>query len=219
MNRTTVAIVLAAAALLVTPQVLAAAQVAGVWQGRYYYPSGDGRPPVEFTATIQQNGDSISGRMEEPNTFGDNSSSRLYASLTGMVTSAGMLQFNKRYDGTAGVGHGVAYAGRISGNQVSGNWVIDADFSGRFEMTLVQPAVQQGCLMPGQPRTDGTFYIIPFGNRCDRPVQVAVCGISAAGRVVYGAVVPARGGADLTLGNVPPLLSTPWSETDMNPCD
>lgn len=207
-----------------TAHAAAPADLAGEWQGQYFYPTGqDGstQPPVPFTARIEITGTTVSGNTVEPNTFGDRSAAQLRATLTGVVTASGRLQFNKRYDGTGGVNHSVAYAGTIdaSGTRVNGNWVTDGGYSGQFEMWQTHRAVQAGCLTAGSGYVDGSFFKVPFTNRCDRPVWVAQCAIHVDGtKNRHDAEVPARGEVTMTLGNVPPITSAPWNENRADPC-
>jgi hypothetical protein len=226
MNRPPLTVLFLLLGLLAAPAYAAnPAELAGDWQGTYYYPAnptGPTQAPVSFTAQLQVNGTTISGRTTESNTFGDKSSTFLYANLNGIVTTGGRLNFNKQYDGTAGVSHSVAYSGTLdsSGTHVVGNWVTGTGFSGRFEMTQARRAAQSAsCLTLGQPYTRDTTFIMPFSNRCDHNVQVAVCAVRAQFKNIIGWPIPAHGSYDVSIGNVPPILKAPWSETDMQLCD
>jgi hypothetical protein len=117
------------------PQPKLGYNLAGTWKGTFSYALVD-RPPVEFTVTISMEGVWASGRMSEPNTFGDKSSDKLYADVKGAVMEDGRVILIKKYDGTAGVSHFVQYEGQLDQGQriVRGKWIIRPDWWGTFEM-------------------------------------------------------------------------------------
>jgi hypothetical protein len=121
--------------LLYAGAASAQSPIATDWQGTYSYPKGDQRLPVSFTLKLFVNGKSISGRTTEPATFGNGSSSYLFANITGTLSGSN-VDFTKTYDGTAGVSHSVEYRGLLSvdGTTMSGSWNIK-DFSGTFSAT------------------------------------------------------------------------------------
>jgi len=109
--------------------------ISGVWNGTYYYPNGN--RPVPFTFTFGANG--CSGRAEEPNTFGNKTAPKLFASLTCSVASllpGQTVTIRKTYDGTGGASHSVVYTGTVSRDlrSISGRWQINA-VQGSFTMT------------------------------------------------------------------------------------
>jgi uncharacterized caspase-like protein len=119
------------------PRRPALEDVGGAWRGTYMY--ADNKPPVVFDMTINVSGNSCGGRIEEPNTFGHRSVSKLFANVACRVdtTSAGVrLVFRKTYDGTGGQSHSVDYAGEISpdGRTVTGTWSIGST-TGRFSLS------------------------------------------------------------------------------------
>jgi len=144
-------LIAALAALLVVSVATSLAWGAAIatrWSGIYYY--GDGRSN-SFTLDLQVSGSSISGRTSEPATFGDGSSSTLYANIFGSV-SGSSISFTKTYDGTGGVSHSVQYAGAISadGASMSGTWRIAND-SGSFTATALDPPLaDQTCDVCGR---------------------------------------------------------------------
>jgi len=90
-----------------------------VWKGAYAY--DDGRPPVQFTMTVATKGKSVTGKIEEPATFGDGTSEKLFAKITG--TAFGFtVSFKKTYDGTGGQTHTVAYKGTVDDKTMFGVW-------------------------------------------------------------------------------------------------
>lgn len=100
-----------------------AGTIAGVWNGTIFYL--DGRAPKPFTFTFGAIG--CRGRGDEPNTFGDQTSTRLYSNLecaTNTLTLGQIFTIKKTYDGTAGATHTVVYRGTVSSDvrQISGQW-------------------------------------------------------------------------------------------------
>ena len=78
----------------------------------------------------------FTGRISEPATFGNGSSSELYANVSGRV-SGDRISFTKRYDGTAGVTHVVYYSGSLdsAGDSMTGEWSLNGG-SGSFSASL-----------------------------------------------------------------------------------
>jgi hypothetical protein len=112
--------------------------IASHWTGEYQYPN-QSQGPVEFTMTLQLNGQSITGRTTEPATFGNGSSPFLYATISGTVVGR-TISFTKTYDGTGGVNHSVQYRGTISrdGSFIVGRWNIGND-GAAFSATAQAP--------------------------------------------------------------------------------
>jgi hypothetical protein len=120
-------------------------ELQGTWRGTFNYPSAGRRPssdsrrqPVEFIMIIRLEGTTCRGRTEEPNTFGDRSTPKLYANTDCQVVLVGpqaRLVFKKTYDGTGAQWHSVDYDGEISadGRRVLGTWRIGTQ-SGRFSL-------------------------------------------------------------------------------------
>jgi hypothetical protein len=177
-------------------------QVATQWQGQYFYPSGDKRSPVPFAMSLQVSGGALSGRTAEPATFGNGSSSQLFANLRGNV-SGNRIAFTKTYDGTGGVSHSVQYQGTISpdGRSMSGNWSI-GDFGGTFSATATSPVANSRCLEPSRTlRNSDGFLYWNFVNHCQKEVFVSVCANYGNGvNPILGATVPPGGSADINLG-------------------
>jgi hypothetical protein len=111
--------------------------VGGTWRGRYHYPN-NAQAPVQFQFDIETRGARVTGRSQEPNTFGEAGVPYLYATINGTVTPDGQLRFTKTYDGTGRVSHSVEYEGIIdySTGTLSGTWHIGAT-RGQFEMQKV----------------------------------------------------------------------------------
>jgi hypothetical protein len=107
----------------------------GVWNGTYYYPDGD--KPVAFVFSFGSDG--CLGRSEEPNTFGNKSTPKLFANLScsaPTLSPGGEITIKKTYDGTGGVSHSVIYKGTVSADlrSISGQWTINATH-GNFRMS------------------------------------------------------------------------------------
>lgn len=114
----------------------------GVWKGNYSYPEESGRGPVPFIVLAVQQGNMVTGVLREPNTFGDAGNPFLYASILGKFEN-GQLQFEKTYDGTASVAHGVKYSCRIPDDQKTseaGTWSIPNSWSGTFTLHRQDPS-------------------------------------------------------------------------------
>jgi len=114
------------------------ADLDGHWRGFYTY-STQNLPGVEFDMTFQVRGDTCRGRIVEPNTFGDRSTSMLYANVECQLIVGKMparLLFKKVYDGTGGQFHDVDYEGDISADRrtVTGGWRTGTQ-NGRFTLT------------------------------------------------------------------------------------
>lgn len=115
---------------------------AGEWTGTYYYDEIDAnqqrrRRPVDFVVILNVAGDSFSGKVKEPRTFGQAGSDFLFAEMLGRVNGSDMsFVFMKKYDGTSGVTHTVFYQGKIDPRtlRVEGEWSIDKA-TGAFHMS------------------------------------------------------------------------------------
>ena len=110
----------------------------GRWEGTYHYGSSDNRRSVNFVFSITSDGNRFRGHVEEPATFGDGSSDKLYADVIGSTACGRQFGFKKQYDGTGGVGHAALYTGQLTEglNTAAGYWRIGAG-SGRFELRYV----------------------------------------------------------------------------------
>lgn len=180
----------------------AQAGLATEWRGMYYYPSGDKRAPVPFTMHFNVTGTSFTGRTTEPATFGNGTSSQLFANVSGSFNGAN-ISWIKTYDGTGGVSHSVNYRGSLSvdSTQITGAWNIGS-FSGRFTATAQNAPAATGCLIPDKvfPKAGPNTVTWHFGNACDTERYVSVCVEYGNGSYnPLGANVPAKGGADIIL--------------------
>jgi hypothetical protein len=116
-----------------TAAALPQATIAGTWKGTYSYPNGGA--PVNFTFLFDQ---ACSGRAEEPNTFGNKNSAKLYAEITctdPRLTPGARVVIHKQYDGAGGVSHSVEYIGTVSLdlNEIAGQWRIGSN-TGPFQL-------------------------------------------------------------------------------------
>ncbi|MEL6979969.1 MAG: hypothetical protein AAGM38_14965, partial [Pseudomonadota bacterium] len=111
------------------------ASVTGRWNGAYGY--DDGRPPVAFQLTLQDQDGVLRGRSDEPQTFGSRTSANmLFADWEGKVSEDGLLAFVKTYDGTGGQTHSIRYTGRQVGkDRIEGRWSINARTNGYFYLS------------------------------------------------------------------------------------
>jgi hypothetical protein len=104
----------------------------GLWTGAYTYPWAEAAVP--FNARLEETGESLTGEIDEPNTFADPSAARLFASVRG--ARQGMnVSFIKRYDGSAGQKHTIGYEGQVNADftRIDGRWSLP-DTSGSFFM-------------------------------------------------------------------------------------
>ncbi len=118
--------------------------LSGAWSGEYRYPSRYAMAPVSFVAELVEHGDgALTGHMDEPNTFGDSSTARLFASLSGSRTGSAVT-FLKCYTGAGGVDHTVAYEGTANAQftEITGRWAVNW-FSGSFVMTRDTTSIEQ----------------------------------------------------------------------------
>jgi hypothetical protein len=104
----------------------------GLWTGAYRYPWAGAAVP--FNARLEESGESLTGEIDEPNTFADPSAARLFASVRG-ARQALNVTFIKRYDGAAGQTHTVGYDGSVNPDftRIDGEWSL-AGSSGTFFM-------------------------------------------------------------------------------------
>lgn len=190
-------IVLLCAAFLVTSAQ--AAELATQWQGSYGY--GDSRAPVQFTLSLTVKGGSVSGRITEPATFGNGTSSNLYANISGS-TDGTNISFAKTYDGTGGQTHSVSYSGTIGSNgaSMSGFWQLPGT-SGTWQATALNRAAGHCVNASRQFRTTDGWIYWDFNNVCDHDVMVNICKYTGDGHYNPLAInVPAKGSAAINLG-------------------
>lgn len=108
----------------VSREKLPTASIAGSWIGSYSYISDKHN---EFTVTFDPIGRSCRGRSEEPNTFRNATSPKLFADLTcdtPQIRPRQKIRIIKKYDGTGGVTHSVTYFGVVSDDmtEIYGEW-------------------------------------------------------------------------------------------------
>ena len=109
-------------------------RLSGIWKGTYNYRDGAGLKEVPFEIQLAQRGQSLVGRITEPNTFNRSSTPRLFANLVGIIDGR-RLRFIKTYDGTGGESHSVYYEGELNDDAsvVSGIWIIESRWRGGFK--------------------------------------------------------------------------------------
>jgi hypothetical protein len=103
--------------------------VSGVWYGRYA--ADHGYEDNGFIALLEELHGSVTGTISEP----DNGGGIRRATVTGRRED-GRLSFTKRYDGSGGWTHSVAYNGHVDadGTLVMGSWIVQG-LTGAFDMT------------------------------------------------------------------------------------
>lgn len=110
--------------------------LSGLWAGIYRYSSGyPAGAPVPFNARLQESGETLTGEIDEPNTYAHPAAKRLYATLTGARTGLD-LSFVKKMDGTGGVTHSIFYEGKADEGltRIDGVWRVSEGCSGTFTM-------------------------------------------------------------------------------------
>ncbi len=108
-------------------------EISGVWSGVVQYTNVDA-PPFTFSVTLTKAGASFSGRMSEPNTFGDTDADELFSNIWGAVGVDRSVNFTKTYEGTGGQTHSVQYYGSLdAAGQISGTWEVSGA-TGTFSM-------------------------------------------------------------------------------------
>lgn len=108
-------------------------RLTGVWHGLYTYA---GEPePVYFIATLIESGHHLSGATHESAVGRSGAPLTLHAMIEG-ARNGHDIAFTKRYDGTSGWFHGVAYQGTLNADrsEIEGQWTIGSAASGRFLM-------------------------------------------------------------------------------------
>jgi hypothetical protein len=105
----------------------------GVWDGRYAYPRL--LDPVPFQAVLLEFGAALTGSIWETCEAGPERGRRLDASVEGRRTGR-LVEFVKRYDGSGGRTHEIAYTGELSADatEIEGVWTIPGSWSGWFLM-------------------------------------------------------------------------------------
>jgi hypothetical protein len=123
--------------------------LSGTWSGTYVYTTrGVGGAPggptsVAFFAELEVDHARVRGSVVEPNSFDDDATGELRATLDGVIEPDGTVRLTKRYDGTAGVAHVVEYVGRLdlAATRIEGTWSTSSG-SGRFVMKRDRPLPQ-----------------------------------------------------------------------------
>lgn len=111
----------------------ASERLTGIWHGLYTYA---GEPePVYFLATLIQSGAHLFGATQESAVGLSGSPLTLHAAIEG-ISEAHRVSFIKRYDGSGGWYHGVAYDGTLNRErtEIEGRWTIGSAANGRFLM-------------------------------------------------------------------------------------
>jgi len=110
------------------------ASLTGSWSGAYRYPRG-GNEQV-FNAQIEEIAATFTGAIQEPNTFGEATTSVLTSDIDG-TRSGASVSFLKFYDGSGAQHHAVRYEGTVNGalTRIDGTWSIPNVWSGTFFMT------------------------------------------------------------------------------------
>ena len=107
--------------------------MSGRWIGRFIYPAS--RPPVDFTAVLQDAGGWLTGATEEAGQRGEAAGQLLTATLQGRRDGRTVM-FLKTYDATPPGYDSVQYVGELSpdGTEIDGRWTVPGGWSGDFVM-------------------------------------------------------------------------------------
>jgi hypothetical protein len=111
----------------------ASERLTGVWHGLYTYANEP--EPVYFVATLIESGSHLSGTTFESAVGQTGAPLTLNAMIEGSRAGTA-ISFTKRYDGSGGWYHGVAYEGILNGErtEIEGRWDIGSSAQGRFLM-------------------------------------------------------------------------------------
>lgn len=109
------------------------ANLTGVWQGLYTYPSRNMR--VLFDATLIESGRWLSGSMHEVCATGAFKGQMIYATLLG-ERAGHVVTFRKTYDGSVPNYTRVDYEGALNADatEIEGRWMVSHNWSGKFLM-------------------------------------------------------------------------------------
>ena len=112
------------------------------WNGKYTYSGffSSFRRPVTFSAILIFDGNRLSGKIKETNTFlcaEDNRPRYLFSNISGNI-EGDIIVFDKEYDGGGNYWHNVNYRGRLDAKNgtISGTWTLPTA-KGTFEMSRV----------------------------------------------------------------------------------
>ncbi|MGN6280089.1 MAG: hypothetical protein ACTHM8_15395 [Sphingomonas sp.] len=107
--------------------------VTGVWDGIFSYPRA--MPPNHFVAELREENGRIVGETREPSDSPRDEASELHAFVEGTRSGADVA-FTKFYDSQRRL-QPISYHGTLDadGNEISGRWTIQSDWSGTFLMT------------------------------------------------------------------------------------
>jgi hypothetical protein len=116
--------------------------LAGPWSGEYGYDVAAGRRNVPFNAMLGDAEGTLSGFIDEPNTFADPAAERLFATIDGRRSGRDVM-FVKTYDGTGNARHSVHYRGEANADftRIDGVWRVSW-LRGPFYMTRSAAAVE-----------------------------------------------------------------------------
>ncbi|NQD35579.1 hypothetical protein HPT27_01005 [Permianibacter sp. IMCC34836] len=121
----------------------------GLWVGIYSSgPQFTETDNVGFSVVLESQGDAISGRLIEVQTFGGEPATGLGAALSGTMTND-VVSLIKKYDGSGGVNHSVhlqlSYSegdptsdDLVDGDMLDGEWFIDAKTRGQVRLFRLQ---------------------------------------------------------------------------------
>lgn len=127
----------------------AAGVLDGLWVGIYSSgPEFTDTDNVGFAVVLESQGDAISGRLIEVQTFGGEPATGLGAMLSGTMTND-VVSLIKKYDGSGGVSHSVhlqlSYSegdpssnDLVDGDMLDGNWFIDSQTRGQVRLFRLQ---------------------------------------------------------------------------------
>jgi hypothetical protein len=120
----------------------------GAWSGEYRYPAPSGGvPSVPFNARIDESEGSLTGDIDEPNTFADPSAPRLFATMSG-TRKGSAVSFVKTMDGTGGANHSIFYEGVVNSDftRIEGRWSIPGSWGGSFFMERAGATAEEAAI-------------------------------------------------------------------------
>jgi hypothetical protein len=123
-------------AILLLGTIIFAQDVNGIWVGQYKYNESDENGKNMFTFLLHSDGNVVTGKVLENNTFGYQTWHMLSSDFIGEI-EGDKIKIFKKYDGSGLQNHVVVYKGKITGSKIKGEWNTGGN-NGPFEMVKIE---------------------------------------------------------------------------------